>query len=217
MPESEKWKWSRSVLSDFSTPWTAAHQAPPSMGFSRQEYWSGLPLPSGVLQFMWSQRVGHNWATELIFIFNNFIYWLCWVFIAAGLFSICGKWGLLFNCGTQASHCSGFSCCWAQALGHTGFSSGVHVSFWTSVLDFVGDKYPRVEFLGHMAVLFLVFWLTVFSSGCTSLHPQKESMWLFLFSTSLPIFVICVLFDDSHSDRCEVISHCDFNLHFPGN
>ena len=28
------------------TPWTAAHQAPLSMGFSRQEYWSGLPLPS---------------------------------------------------------------------------------------------------------------------------------------------------------------------------
>ena len=29
-----------------STPWTAALQAPPSMGFSRQEYWSGVPLPS---------------------------------------------------------------------------------------------------------------------------------------------------------------------------
>ena len=28
------------------TPWTAAHQGPPSMGFSRQEYWSGVPLPS---------------------------------------------------------------------------------------------------------------------------------------------------------------------------
>ena len=28
-----------------ATPWTAAYQAPPSMGFSRQEYWSGLPLP----------------------------------------------------------------------------------------------------------------------------------------------------------------------------
>ena len=28
------------------TPWTAAHQAPPSMGFSRQKYWSGVPLPS---------------------------------------------------------------------------------------------------------------------------------------------------------------------------
>ena len=29
-----------------ATPWTAARQAPPSMGFSRQEYWSGVPLPS---------------------------------------------------------------------------------------------------------------------------------------------------------------------------
>ena len=29
-----------------SDPWTGAHQAPPSMGFSRQEYWSGVPLPS---------------------------------------------------------------------------------------------------------------------------------------------------------------------------
>ena len=30
----------------FATPWTVAYQAPPSMGFSRQGYWSGLPLPS---------------------------------------------------------------------------------------------------------------------------------------------------------------------------
>ena len=30
----------------FEIPWTVAHQAPPSMGFSRQEYWSGLPFPS---------------------------------------------------------------------------------------------------------------------------------------------------------------------------
>ena len=30
----------------FTTPWTVAHQAPPSMEFSRQEYWSGVPFPS---------------------------------------------------------------------------------------------------------------------------------------------------------------------------
>ena len=29
-----------------ATPWTVAYQAPPSMGFSRQKYWSGVPLPS---------------------------------------------------------------------------------------------------------------------------------------------------------------------------
>ena len=48
---SNVWKWKVKVKSLsrvrlFATPWTAACQAPPSMGFSRQEYWSGLPLPS---------------------------------------------------------------------------------------------------------------------------------------------------------------------------
>ena len=42
-----KWKWSRSVLSDSLRPHgLVAYQASPSMGFSRQEYWSGLPFPS---------------------------------------------------------------------------------------------------------------------------------------------------------------------------
>ena len=43
---SNAWKWKVKSLSRvqlFMTPWTAAHQAPPSMGFSRQEYWSGVP------------------------------------------------------------------------------------------------------------------------------------------------------------------------------
>ena len=38
--------FSCSVVSDSVTPWTVAHQAPLSMGFSRQEYWSGWPFPS---------------------------------------------------------------------------------------------------------------------------------------------------------------------------
>ena len=45
------WKWkvkvkSLSHVQLLATPWTAAHQAPPPMGFSRQEHWSGVPLPS---------------------------------------------------------------------------------------------------------------------------------------------------------------------------
>ena len=48
---SNAWKWKVKVKSLsrvrlFATPWTADYQAPPSMGFSRQEYWSGVPLPS---------------------------------------------------------------------------------------------------------------------------------------------------------------------------
>ena len=34
------------VFNSFLTPWTTARQVPLSMGFSRQEYWSGLPFPS---------------------------------------------------------------------------------------------------------------------------------------------------------------------------
>ena len=48
---SNAWKWKVKVKSlsrvrPSVTPWTAAYQAPPSIGFSRQEYWSGVPLPS---------------------------------------------------------------------------------------------------------------------------------------------------------------------------
>ena len=39
-----------------ATPWTVAHQAPPSMGFSRQEYWSGVPLPSPEYVSRWTYR-----------------------------------------------------------------------------------------------------------------------------------------------------------------
>ena len=48
---SNAWKWKVKVkllsrVRLLATPWTVVHQAPPSMGFSRQEYWSGVPLPS---------------------------------------------------------------------------------------------------------------------------------------------------------------------------
>ena len=53
---SNAWKWKVKVKSLsrarlLATPWTAAYQAPPSMGFSRQEYWSGVPLPSRELTY----------------------------------------------------------------------------------------------------------------------------------------------------------------------
>ena len=51
---SNEWKWkvkvkSLSRVQLLATPWTVAYEAPLSMGFPRQEYWSGLPLPSPIL------------------------------------------------------------------------------------------------------------------------------------------------------------------------
>ena len=46
LPLTLKQVMSLSPVRLFVTPWTVAYQVPPSMGFSRQEYWSGLPFPS---------------------------------------------------------------------------------------------------------------------------------------------------------------------------
>ena len=67
---SNAWKWKVKVKSLsgvrlFETPWTAAHQAPPSMGFSRQEYWSGVPSPSPIV------RIFQIYEGYLSFFINN--------------------------------------------------------------------------------------------------------------------------------------------------
>ena len=50
--------------------------------------------------------------------FFNFIYfWLCWVFIAVHRLSLVAASGATLHCGARASHCGGFSCCRARALG----------------------------------------------------------------------------------------------------
>ena len=78
---SSEWKWKVKVkllsrVRLLATPWTAPYQAPASMGFSRQEYWSGLPLPSPkwmlnfVKCFFWIY-----WDDLLIFILHfNVVY-----------------------------------------------------------------------------------------------------------------------------------------------
>ena len=71
-------------------------------------------------------------------------------------------------------------------------------------------------FLGHMLVLFLV------SKGTSILSPLRLHEFTLppmvqegsLFSTSSPAFIVCRLFDDGHSNQCEVTPHYSFDLHF---
>ena len=74
---SNAWKWKVKVKSFshvrlFATSWTAAYQAPPSMGFSRQEYWSGLPLLSP-LCFL--DHIIYKWSTS--FFWHSLNCFLC--------------------------------------------------------------------------------------------------------------------------------------------
>ena len=81
---SSAWKWKRKGKSLshvwlLATPWTAAFQAPPSMGFSRQEYWSGMPLPSPnrnnssyywTVVVQYAKAVGNILFLNCVFLFN---------------------------------------------------------------------------------------------------------------------------------------------------
>ena len=89
-------------------------------------------------------------------------------------------------------------------------NNGIHVSF--SVFISSGGKCLGVGFLGHMVILLQAFkgvsiasfmWLYQFAFPPTM---QERS----LFSTPSPAFIDCRLFDDGHSDRPEVVSHCSF-------
>ena len=63
-------KGSRSVMSDLTTPWTAAYQAPSPMGSSRQEYWSSLPLPSPICIYRYIEI-----DMQIVEIIGNFLFY----------------------------------------------------------------------------------------------------------------------------------------------
>ena len=68
---SNTWKWKVKVkllsrVRLLTTPWTAAYQAPLSMGFSRQEYWSGVPLPSPNMGYDWHLNIHLKQAGVLL-------------------------------------------------------------------------------------------------------------------------------------------------------
>ena len=75
---------------------------------------------------------------------------------------------------------------------------------------------PGVELLDHMVVLFSVFQgpSVLLSTVAVPAYIPTNGVQGFPFPTSLPTFVTCVVFDDSHFDRYEVIFRCGFDLHF---
>ena len=76
-----------------------------------------------------------------------------------------------------------------------------------------------VGLLDHMVVLYLVFWGTsiLFSIIVVPIYIPTNSEGGSTFLHTSPAFVICWLVNDDHSDRCEMIPHSSFDLHFSNN
>ena len=93
---------------------------------------------------------------------------------------------------------------------------GLQIFLWESV--FISFRFiPKSGLLNHMVVLFLSIWGTsiLFSRMTVPIYIPTSFAQKFPFSTSSLTLIIYCLFGDSHFDRCEVISHCGFDLHFP--
>ena len=94
---------------------------------------------------------------------------------------------------------------------------GVHVCFsvWISsgYMPRSGNPGPYGGFIPR----FLRSFCTVFHSKLYQFTFPPAMQECFIFSIPSPAFIVCRLFDDGHSDWCEVLSHCIFDLHFSDN
>ena len=84
MSLSNAWKWKVKVkllsrVRLLATPWTVAYQAPPSMGFSRQEYWSGVPLPSPKVSSV--EYNSYSPSLYLVSVGCDYLYPLQWLYL----------------------------------------------------------------------------------------------------------------------------------------
>jgi len=93
-------------------------------------------------------------------------------------------------------------------------NTGVQMSSQIRIFSRYMPKSRTAESYGNSIFSFLRNCHTVLGSGYTNVHSHQTVSEGSLSSTSLPAFIICRVFEDVYFDLCEVIPHCDFDLHF---
>ena len=90
----------------------------------------------------------------------------------------------------------------------------IHDSFWIIVFSGYMPSSGITGSYGSSICSFLRNLHNVLHSGYINLHSHQQRRGFPFLHTSSPGFIVCRFFDDGHSDWCEMISHCSFDLHF---
>ena len=181
----------------FATPCTITHQARLSMEFFWQEYWSALPFlsardlpdPSIESRSPVLQADSTIWATREV---HSIVYVYQIILIHSSL-------------SRHLDHCHV-----SDFVNSAAVNTVVYISFWIIVSS---RCMPRHGISGSYGDYFFEDLHIIFHSGYTNLH-SLPTVYPPTPSTSFPVFVICRLFNDGHSEQCEVVPHnsFDFNL-----
>ena len=115
-----------------------------------------------------------------------------------------------------------FICWWTSSLlpcpsycNSAAKNVGVHVSHSILLSSVCMPSSVTAASYGHsIPSVFLRNLHNALHSGYTSLHSHQQCKTFPFFSTSSPAFTVCRIFEDGHSDQCEIIAHCGFDMQF---